>query len=109
MGGYLYPYGPKTGLWAFTNEKSANDILRKIKSTDGIGLVMSQAPEGITGSMSFYKYMEAEIQNAVDKGASPKELIDYINKGQKPKVKQKCRNELTRRGVEIVWVKPESE
>ena len=80
MGGYLYPYGPNTGLWAFTNEKSANDILRKIKSTDGIGLVMSQAPEGITGSMSFYKYMEAEIQNAVDKGASPKELIDYINK-----------------------------
>ena len=37
------------------------------------------------------------------------ELIDYINKGQKPKVKQKCLNELTRRGIKIVWAKPETE
>jgi len=36
---------------------------------------------------------------------TPKEeLIDYINKGQKPKVKQKCKNELARRGVKLVWV-----
>jgi|TARA_B110000503_G_scaffold78365_1_gene120452 hypothetical protein len=36
---------------------------------------------------------------------TPKEeLIKYINEGQKRKVKQKCRNELVRRGVEIVWV-----
>lgn len=36
---------------------------------------------------------------------TPKEeLIDYINKGQKPKIKQKCKNELARRGIELVWV-----
>jgi len=36
---------------------------------------------------------------------TPKEeLIKYINEGQKRKIKQKCRNELVRRGVEIVWV-----
>lgn len=37
------------------------------------------------------------------------ELIDYINNGQKPKVKQKCRNELTRRGVKLVWKSPTEE
>ena len=31
------------------------------------------------------------------------ELIDYLNKGQKPKMKQKALKELTRRGVRIVW------
>lgn len=32
------------------------------------------------------------------------ELIDYINSPNgKPKIKQKCRNELTRRGVRLVW------
>ena len=32
------------------------------------------------------------------------ELIDYINSPSgKPKIKQKCRNELTRRGVKLVW------
>jgi hypothetical protein len=35
---------------------------------------------------------------------TPKEeLIEYLNNGQKPKVKQKCSNELVRRGIEIVW------
>ena len=29
--------------------------------------------------------------------------IEYLNNGQKPKVKQKCSNELVRRGIEIVW------
>jgi len=41
------------------------------------------------------------------KNTPKEELIDYINKGQKPKVKQKCLNELTRRGIEIVWKKKE--
>tara|TARA_Y100001963_G_scaffold139232_1_gene204842 strand:- start:1041 stop:1259 length:219 start_codon:yes stop_codon:yes gene_type:complete len=32
------------------------------------------------------------------------ELIDYINSPSgKPKIKQKCRNELTRRGVRLIW------
>lgn len=43
------------------------------------------------------------------KNTPKQELIDYINKGQKPKIKQKCLNELTRRGIEIVWVSPQSE
>lgn len=42
-------------------------------------------------------------QNFFIKNISKEELIDYINKGQKPKIKQKCMNELTRRGIEIVW------
>ena len=41
---------------------------------------------------------------------TPKEeLIDYINKGQKKKVKQKCRNELQRRGINLVWKTPEND
>ena len=43
------------------------------------------------------------------KNTPKQELIDYINKGQKPKVKQKCLNELTRRGIKIVWAKTEKE
>ena len=31
------------------------------------------------------------------------ELIDYLNNGQKPKLKVKAMKELTRRGVKIVW------
>lgn len=38
------------------------------------------------------------------KNTPKEELIKYINDGQKPKVKQKARNELVRRGVELVWV-----
>jgi|TARA_B100001094_G_C17944647_1_gene677385 hypothetical protein len=45
-------------------------------------------------------------QNFFIKNISKEELIDYINKGQKPKIKQKCMNELTRRGIEIVWKTP---
>lgn len=38
------------------------------------------------------------------KNTPKEELIKYINEGQKPKIKQKCRNELVRRGVKLVWV-----
>ena len=41
------------------------------------------------------------------KNTPKEELIDYLNKGQKSKIKQKCLNELTRRGIEIVWKKKE--
>mgnify|MGYP001588694768 FL=1 len=37
------------------------------------------------------------------KQTSKEELIKYINDGQKPKIKQKCLNELTRRGIKIQW------
>lgn len=38
------------------------------------------------------------------KSTPKEELIEYINSSNgKPKTKIKCRNELTRRGVEIVW------
>tara|TARA_B100000900_G_C19957770_1_gene464439 strand:+ start:258 stop:467 length:210 start_codon:yes stop_codon:yes gene_type:complete len=43
------------------------------------------------------------------KNTPTQELIDYINNGQKPKVKQKCRNELTRRGVNLVWKTPQND
>jgi hypothetical protein len=36
------------------------------------------------------------------------ELFEYINnKSGKPKIKQKCLNELARRKIKIEWVKPE--
>lgn len=43
------------------------------------------------------------------KNTPKEELIDYINNGQKPKIKQKCRNELTRRGVKLFWKSPAEE
>lgn len=42
------------------------------------------------------------------KNTPKKELIDYINSSNgRPKIKQKCRNELDRRGVKIVWTTKE--
>ena len=39
------------------------------------------------------------------KNTPKQEVIDYINSDRgKPKIKQKCRNELTRRGIKLVWV-----
>ena len=39
------------------------------------------------------------------KATSKKELIDYLNDSNgKPKIKQKCLNELTRRGIKIKWI-----
>ena len=32
------------------------------------------------------------------------ELIKYINGGQKPKVRQKCLNEIDRRGLKLNWL-----
>lgn len=44
------------------------------------------------------------------KGTPKKELIDYINNSSgRPRIKQKCRNELVRRGIKIAWVTKESE
>ena len=42
------------------------------------------------------------------KGISKEELFEYINNDNgRNKIKQKCRNELVRRGVEIVYVPKE--
>ena len=38
------------------------------------------------------------------KNTPKEELIEYINNGQKPKIKMKCRRELERRGIKINWV-----
>ena len=44
------------------------------------------------------------------KSIPKEELIEYINSSNgRPKIKQKCRNELTRRGVNLVYVDPPQE
>ena len=44
-----------------------------------------------------------KVKNYI-KATSKQELFDYINNPNgKPKVKQKCVNELIRRGVRIAW------
>jgi len=58
---------------------------------------------------TFIKGQGTRTEHFYIKNTPKQELIDYINKGQKPKVKQKCRNELARRGVKLVWVDPQSE
>ncbi len=77
-GGYLYPYGTGFG-WAFTDKTNAQKVLNKVKQSDGVGLVMSQAPDGITGSFTFFQYLNAEIAHAINKGANPNELLNYVN------------------------------
>jgi hypothetical protein len=61
-------------------------------------------------SQTTYKKGEGKVtQHFYIKNTPTQELIDYINNGQKPKVKQKCRNELTRRGVKLVFKEPTEE
>ena len=49
------------------------------------------------------------VEHHYIKNQSKDVLKKYINEGQKPKIKQKCMNELARRGIEIVWVKKETQ
>lgn len=45
-----------------------------------------------------------KTQHFYMKQTPKKELFDYINNGNaKPKLRQKCLNELIRRGIKIVW------
>ena len=44
------------------------------------------------------------LKKSYIKNTSKKELIDYINSSNaKPKIKQKCIKELSRRGIKLVW------
>ena len=53
---------------------------------------------------TFVKGQGKKTQNFYIKNIAQDELFDYINNGQKGKIKLKCRNELDRRGVKIDWV-----
>ena len=51
--------------------------------------------------------LDAEILLSNTLKISKEELIEYINNSSgKPKIKQKARNELARRGVKLVWKVP---
>ena len=52
---------------------------------------------------SFVKGQGTKVEHFYIKNTSTEELVEYINNGQKPKIKQKCRNELDRRGIKLVW------
>lgn len=43
------------------------------------------------------------------KQKTKEQLIEYINTGSKPKLKRKCRIELDRRGIKLVWKTPVAE
>jgi len=58
---------------------------------------------------TFVKGKGKVTQNYFIKNTSKEELIKYLNDGQKPKIKQKCLNELTRRGIVIEWKTPVTE
>tara|TARA_B100000902_G_C27260825_1_gene890612 strand:- start:992 stop:1189 length:198 start_codon:yes stop_codon:yes gene_type:complete len=45
-----------------------------------------------------------KVEHFFIKSTPKKELFDYLNNSSgKPKIKQKCRNELIRRGIKIVY------
>ena len=58
---------------------------------------------------TFVKGKGKVTQHNFIKQQSQKELFDYINNASgKPKIKQKCVNELIRRGIKIQWTSEES-
>jgi hypothetical protein len=78
-GGVAYSYQDGTGVWAFTTKAAAQKFLNRAKESDGVGLIMSQKEQGITGSYDFYGYMMGEFYNAVDKGVPEKDLVKYLD------------------------------
>ena len=82
-GGYLYPYGSESqgseAAWVFSTETAADKVLNKVNNSDGLGLVMAQAKNGITGNLQFLDYINSEINYAIENGASPQEMLKYIN------------------------------
>ena len=49
------------------------------------------------------------LKRSYIKATSKKELFDYINDpSSKPKIKQKCINELVRRGIKLQWIEIDS-
>ena len=78
-GGVGYSYQDGTGVWAFTTKDAAQKFLNRAKTSDGVGLIMSQKEQGITGSYDFYGYMLGELYNAIDKGVSEKDLVKYLD------------------------------
>ena len=78
-GGVGYSYQDGTGVWAFTTKDAAQKFLNRAKSSDGVGLIMSQKEQGITGSYDFYGYMMGELYNAIDKGVAEKDLVKYLD------------------------------
>lgn len=99
-GGFLYPYGAaqqgSNAVWVFSTEDAANKVGSKADNSDGVGLIMSQANDGITGNDEFYAYINAEVDFAIENGASPKEMISYIN--EKLKL-TKVANGLAKKGL----------
>tara|TARA_Y100001951_G_scaffold103304_1_gene111832 strand:+ start:470 stop:712 length:243 start_codon:yes stop_codon:yes gene_type:complete len=56
-----------------------------------------------------WRNKQPKVMRSYIKNTPEKELFEYINNANgKAKIKQKCRNELTRRGVKIIKV-PQAE
>ena len=56
---------------------------------------------------SFVKGRGTKLEHFYIKNTPKKELFEYLNNSNaKPKIKQKVRNELTRRGITIVYKTP---
>lgn len=62
-------------------------------------------PDGFAYKGTKHDRKATVVKNYI-KGTAEKALIDYINSASgKPKIKQKCANELTRRGLKIKYVR----
>ena len=59
---------------------------------------------------AFIKGQGTKIEHFYIKNTPKSELFEYLNNNNgKPKIKQKVRNELTRRGIKIIYKTPEAE
>ena len=80
MGGPLYPY-LKQGGWAFTDLGATQSVLSKVKSTDGVAIIMLQGETGILGNAMTYDVVVDQFRTAIEDGkVDEKSLVDFINK-----------------------------
>ena len=94
QGGPMYPFMgnnlERGAGWAFTIDRMFSGMLKRVKATDGIGLVTLYAKENLRGNLTFLRAYTQEIQYAIKKGAiTRKRFLEVANELRKAAVKSK--------------------
>jgi len=81
MGGMGYPFLPEIsgkGAWAGTFSGMTDTVMKKIKATDGIGLVVLGGPESSASSRAFSRAFGEELADSMSQNPKLKEKLDKI-------------------------------
>ena len=89
MGGMGYPFLPEIsgkGAWAGTFSGMTDTVMKKIKATDGIGLVVLGGPESSASSRAFSRAFGEELADSMSQNPKLKEKLDAIARDAREKL-----------------------